>query len=248
MPAAPIFLLPAASGLRRSARNLLAGTCALFAVPAAALAADAPSTSPGSGTPAALVEDVSDGVDGVQPMDYLPAGRSVALKPGQTLALSYLDSCVNETITGGSVIVGARESAVEGGKVDRHTLPCDGGKLLLATNEAGKAGVTVFRSAPIALPGMQAPLPKPDLTLFKTHPVLVLSAPGPVTIERLDVQGTEVAVIDVPGTTLDTAGREAVLQPGGLYKVSAGKKSYVVKVDAKAAGDGGPALGRLIRF
>ncbi|WP_042694890.1 hypothetical protein [Azospirillum sp. B506] len=230
---------------RKPARALAAGTLLLLAASPLAFAAD---PAPASGGPTALVEDVTDGVDGVQPMDYLAAGRKVTLKAGQTLTLSYLESCVNETITGGSVTVGARESAVQGGNIDRHTLPCDGGKLLLASNEAGKAGVTVFRSAPIALPGMKAPPPKPDLTLFKTHPVLVLPAPGPVAIERLDVQGVASVTVNVPGTALDTAKTGAGLEPGGLYKISAGQKSFTVKIDEKATAGGGPALGRLIRF
>jgi hypothetical protein len=200
--------------------------------------------------PAALVEDVSDGVAGVQPMDYLSAGQTVTLGAGQTLTLSYLDSCVNETITGaGGVTVGARESSVAGGKIDRHTLPCDGGKLLLAANEAGKAGVTVFRSAPIALPGAK---PKPDLTLYNTRPLLVLAAPGPVTFERLDETGAAPVTVNVPGTLLDTAKGgsplAAGLAAGGLYKVAAGAKSYIVKIDPQAKDEAGPALGRLIRF
>ncbi|BAI75700.1 hypothetical protein AZL_c04070 (plasmid) [Azospirillum sp. B510] len=224
-------------------RPFTAGALLLLIASPLAYAAD-----PAPSTPTALVEDVSDGVEGVQPMDYLAAGRMVALKVGQTLTLSYLESCVNETITGGSVTVGARESTVQGGSIDRHTLPCDGGKLLLAANEAGKAGVTVFRSAPIALPGMKAPLPKPDLTLFKTHPLLILPAPGPVTIDRLDAQGGTPATVNIPGTVLDTAKTGGGLEPGGLYRISAGQKSFTVKIDEKATAGGGPALGRLIRF
>ncbi len=203
--------------------------------------------------PAALVEDVSDGVAGVQPMDYLSAGQTVALASGQTLTLSYLDSCVNETITGegagSGVTIGTRESTVTGGKVARHTLPCDGGKLLLAASETGKAGVTVFRNAPIALPGAK---PKPDLTLYKTRPLLVLAAPGPVTFERLDEAGAAPVTVNIPGTLLDTAKGGSPLASGlaagGLYKVVAGSKSYIVKVDPQAKDEAGPALGRLIRF
>lgn len=204
--------------------------------------------STAAAAPVALVEDVSDGVAGVQPMDYLNAGQTVALAAGQVLTLSYLDSCVNETITGGSVTVGARESAISGGTINRHTLPCDGGKLLLAANETGKAGVTVFRSVTVALPGAK---PKADLTLYKTRPLLALTAPGPVTFERLDEPAPPV-VIDVPGMILDTAKGGAApvppLVPGGLYKIVAGAKSYIVKIDPQAKDEAGPALGRLIRF
>lgn len=204
--------------------------------------------STAAAAPVALVEDVSDGVAGVQPMDYLNAGQTVALAAGQVLTLSYLDSCVNETITGGSVTIGTRESAISGGTINRHTLPCDGGKLLLAANETGKAGVTVFRSVTVALPGAK---PKADLTLYKTRPLLALTAPGPVTFERLDEPAPPVT-IDVPGTMLDTAKGGAApvppLVPGGLYKIVAGAKSYVVKIDPQAKDEAGPALGRLIRF
>lgn len=194
--------------------------------------------------PVALVEDVSDGVTGVQPMDYLNVGQTVTLPAGKSLTLSYLDSCVNETILGGTVTVGTRQSEVSDGKVDRHTLPCDGGKLLLAASESGKAGVTVFRSVTVALPGAK---PKPDLTLYKTRPLLVLSAPGPVRVERLDEEAAPITV-EVAGTTLDTAKSGTALVAGGLYKLTAGSKSYVVKIDPQAKDEAGPALGRLIRF
>lgn len=194
--------------------------------------------------PAALVEDVSGGVAGVQVMDTLPVGKTVALSAKQTLVLSYLASCTNETITGGTVTIGGRESAVEGGKVERTTMPCDGGALLLAANEAGKAGVTVMRDAPVGLPGAK---PRPQITLYKTRPMIVVGAPGRVTFEPLD-GGAEPVSVNVPGKAIDLAKGKTALKPGALYKVSAGDKSYVVKVDPAAKDGGGPALGRLIRF
>lgn len=197
-----------------------------------------------AGRPVALVEDVSDTVAGVQVMDYAQFGQTIALGPKQTLVLSYLQSCTNETITGGTVTIGARESAVTGGKVERSALPCDGGALLLAANEAGKAGVTVMRDAPIGLPGAK---PRPQITLYKTKPMIVVPAPGRVVFEPLD-GGAEPVTVNVPGKAVDLAKGATALKPGALYKVTAGTKSYVVKVDAAAKSEGGPALGRLIRF
>jgi len=214
-----------------------AAALALGTVPAQAAAP--------AGQPAALVEDVTGILPGVQPMDYLTTGQTLSLAGGQVLSLSYLDSCVTETITGGTVTVGTRESTVSGGTVERATLPCDGGTLLLATNESGKAGVTVYRSVPaISLPGSR---PAPNLTLYGTRPMLVLPAPGPVTFERLDGEAPAVTV-DVPGSSLDMAKGDAALAPGGLYRVTAGSKSYVVRIDPRARDEGGPALGRLLRF
>ena len=198
--------------------------------------------------PSALVEEVSDKVAGVQVMDTLTVGRTLALEPTQRLVLSYLISCTNETITGGTVTVGGRESTVTGGTVERTALPCDGGALLLAANESGKAGVSVMRDAPVGLPDAK---PRPQITLHKTRPLIVVPAPGRVLFEPLE-GAAEPVTVDVPGTTLDLAkegatGRKA-LTPGALYRVTAGGKSYIVRVDAAAKDGGGPALGRLIRF
>ena len=48
------------------------------------------------------------------------------------LVLSYLKSCEHETITGGTVRVGTDKSDVEGGKIARAKVPCNGGNMKLA--------------------------------------------------------------------------------------------------------------------
>lgn len=222
-------------------RTLTAAATVALGVMAAAQAADT--------APAALVEDVTGTLPGVQPLDYLAAGQTLSLAPGQVLSISYLASCVTETITGGTVTVGAKESTVNGGLVERTAQPsCGGGKLALAVNEAGKAGVTVFRSVPaITVPGAKPPLPAAQVTLLKTRPVLALSTPGPVTIERLDEE-TPPLTVEVAGSVLDMAKGGTGLVPGALYRISAGEKFLIVQIDPQAKDEGGPALGRLLRF
>ena len=211
----------------------------------AALAVSAPhAASAQTSQPAALVEDAPDGLAGVQVMDYVARGQSITLAANQTLVLSYLHSCVLETIRGGAVTVGLRESEVTGGKVERKTMPCDGGRLLLAADQAGKAGVTVMRDAGIALKDAK---PKPQITLHKTRPLIVASTPGPVTFEPLD-GGAKPVTVNVDGKTLDLAKGKTQLKAGALYRVSAAGKSYVVQVAPDARNEGGPALGRLLRF
>lgn len=211
----------------------------------AAVAVSAPhAASAQASQPAALVEDAPDGLAGVQVMDYVARGQSITLAANQTLVLSYLHSCVLETIRGGAVTVGLRESEVSGGKVERKTLPCDGGRLLLAADQAGKAGVTVMRDAGIALKGEK---PKPQITLHKTRPIIVASAPGPVVFEPLDDGGKSITVT-LSGKTLDLTKGKTQLKAGALYRVSAAGKSYVVQVAPDARNEGGPALGRLLRF
>lgn len=211
----------------------------------AALAVSAPhAASAQAPQPAALVEDAPDGLAGVQVMDYVARGQSVTLAANQTLVLSYLHSCVLETIRGGVVTVGLRESEVTGGKVERKTMPCDGGRLLLAADQAGKAGVTVMRDAGIALKDAK---PKAQITLHKTRPIIVASTPGPVVFEPLDDGGKPITV-NLDGKTLDLAKGKTQLKAGALYRVSAAGKSYVVQVAPDARNEGGPALGRLLRF
>lgn len=194
--------------------------------------------------PAALVEDAPDGLPGVQVMDYLARGQTVTLAPGQQLVLSYLHSCVIETIRGGAVTVGLRESEVTGGKVDRKNMPCDGGRLLLAADQTGKAGVTVMRDAGI---GLKGEAPKAQITLYKTRPIIISSQPGPVTFEPVD-GGAPTVTVNVAGAPLDFAKNKTQLKAGTLYRVVGAGKTYIVLVAPDAKNEGGRALGRLLRF
>lgn len=187
----------------------------------------------------AFVEDAPDGLKGIQVMDYVEEGRRIALKSGQTLVLSYLESCVHEKISGGTVSVGVSESRVDGGSVERHIVPCDGGRLLLDAQGGGKAGVTVYRG-PVAEPE-QAPM-----TLYATEPVLVVGKPGLVTFTRLDAPGDVISVVAPGRVDLATIGIR--LTPGATYRVQYAGRAMDVRIDAGSAGSTGPALGRLIRF
>jgi hypothetical protein len=97
-------------------------TAATLAIPHQALArAAAPLV------PAALVEEVKSVSAGIEFMEYVGAGEVIKLEPSDVLVLSYLKSCEHETITGGTVRVGLEKSEVEGGKVVRSKVPCNGG-------------------------------------------------------------------------------------------------------------------------
>src|SRR4029079_14062974 len=76
--------------------------------------------------PSALVEDIKGASTDVEFMDYVGAGQVIKLQPRDVLVLSYLKSCEHETITGGTVRIGADKSEVEGGKVARTKLRCNG--------------------------------------------------------------------------------------------------------------------------
>ena len=86
-----------------------------------AVAAVLATTSAGLAGPmqAALVENVTGRSAQVQVMDYVDAGQTIRLGPHDTIVLSYLHSCVRETITGGTVTVGVEQSEVQAGKITR---------------------------------------------------------------------------------------------------------------------------------
>jgi hypothetical protein len=56
--------------------------------------------------PVALVEEVSGAPAGVEFMDYVETGKTIELGARGGIVLSYLNSCVRETISGGTVTVG----------------------------------------------------------------------------------------------------------------------------------------------
>ncbi|HUN49284.1 MAG TPA: hypothetical protein VMU85_22310 [Stellaceae bacterium] len=201
----------------------------------AAAASPAVAQAPGA---AALVEDVTPGIAGVEAFDYVPAGKRIVLGSGGKLTLGYLASCVEETITGGTVTVGSEQSTVAEGSVQRKTVACAGRPLQLSAEQSGKSGGIVFRMPP-------KPAPKP-LLIHGASPVVSLPQPGQLSIVRVDQPGDPIA-LDLPGKPVDLASRGVRLVPGGTYRASYGSSAIVFRVDAAAAETGSPLL-RLIQF
>ncbi len=194
--------------------------------------------------PVAIVEDVSFEKAGVNFMDYLDAGRVIELPPGESLTLGYLKSCWRETITGGRVTVGARQSAVKGGRVQREKVECDGGRAKITKAQAGKSGVMVFRKGKKA---PATPPPPPERVLYGTSPFITLPGDGRVVIERLDRRGKKYE-FDVSGGYADLSMMDIALRPGGLYRARAGKKKIVFQIDRSAQPGRWPIVSRLIPF
>lgn len=194
--------------------------------------------------PVAIVEDSSLSDPGA--MDYLDRGRVLTLKPGDKIILGYLNSCIREEIQGGTVTIGATESNVSGSKVKRSVIAC-GGSAQLSQAQAGKSGAMVFRRAP-GKSGASAASAEPSVTVQSLGPVLRPAiASGAMKLQRLDQPGESV--------TLPGNGRVADLQAlgihlvaGGVYRVTAGQKAVVFRVDPTAKEAGGPLLSRLVHF
>jgi hypothetical protein len=198
----------------------------------------------------ALVENLTGSPAGVEFMDYLETGKTIELGARDTLVLSYMSSCVRETITGGIVTVGTDQSEVQAGKVARTKVACDAGKMVLASNQAAQFGGRIFRSAP---PSSSATEPSPQFTLYGRSPIVELKAPGTLLIQRID-RANERYVVDINkehllhGRFYDFAKRGRNLAAGGNYKVSWGGQEIVFKIDPNAKAGNTPILGRLLRF
>jgi len=191
--------------------------------------------------PAALVEDVSAGVAGVGAFDYVSAGKRIELGSAGKLTLAYLASCVEETIAGGNVAVGAEQSVVTGGAVQRRTVACAGKTMQLTAEQSGKSGGLVFRKPP----GTAAQAERPML-IPNPGPVVSLPKAGRLTIARVDGTGAPI-VLDLPGKPVDLATRGLGLAPGGAYRASYGASTIVFQIDAPS-GAPAPPIARLIRF
>src|SRR3569623_902151 len=97
-------------------------------------------------TPAAIVEDVQGKVDGVEIMDYVAPGKVIKVGPKSTLVLSYLKSCLRETISSGVALVGTEQSTVQLGDVQRVKVPCDSNATQLSEREANQSAAPTFRT------------------------------------------------------------------------------------------------------
>jgi hypothetical protein len=206
--------------------------------------------------PTALVEDVSSATADVEFMDYVGTGQVIKLAPKDVLVLSYLKSCAHETITGGTVLVGAERSEVQGGRIIRAKVACNGGRMQLASAEANASGASSFR--------LQSADTQPVLYALPPMVQLPKLQPGDsrtLVIERIDRPGEriEVAVGDDSSAFYDLARADAKpLARGGTYRATLGRSKVTFKVDAKAKiakadtakkkTDKIPVVSRLLRF
>ena len=88
----------------------------------------------------ALIESTSSNRLDVRPMDYVRAGQIIRLGPRDTIVLTYMSSCLRETITGGTVMVGRDWSEVQSGEVIRLRGECGVGKMVLTGTHTPASG------------------------------------------------------------------------------------------------------------
>lgn len=200
-------------------------------------------------TPAAIVEDVQGKVDGVEFMDYVAPGKIIKLGPKAGITLSYLKSCLRETITEGVVLVGAEQSTVQLGNVQRVKVPCDVNAVQLSEREANQSAATTFRTMRSGANSAPAKLP----TIYGVAPMIQAKSGSTLVIERTDGKEPTISVplksdILVAGKFYDFAKAGKSLTPGGSYLAKIGAKRYTFQVDASATSPPTPIVSRLLRF
>ena len=191
----------------------------------------------GAEPPAALVEAIAPERPDLQLMDYLAPGRRIALSAGDRLVLGYLTSCLVETIEGGTVVIGVEESAVEGGRVERRPVDCDGGQVQPGAGQGLTAAAAMaFREGPA-----EDDAPEADRVIYGLGPVVKFTdRPQPFEIRRLDADAAPISV-DSSGTTADLAERGIRLAPAGLYAFTTADRRV-----SEHAAEEAPAVSRLV--
>jgi hypothetical protein len=200
--------------------------------------------------PVAVVEEVNGKPSGIDFMDYVDAGKVIKLGSHDRIVLGYLKSCWRETITGGTITVGAEQSRVQSGNVERVRIKCDGGHMELSPEEAVESAGLISRS--LAPQPDNKPKIVPQVTLYARVPIIDVRAGGTFLIERLDKPGERLTFIVEPARLVhrafyDFANTNWVLAPGGVYRVSLDTKQIVFKVDPEAPAMA-PLASRLLRF
>ena len=206
-------------------------------------------------TPVAIVEDVKGQIAGLEAMDYLVSGRTLWLAGDETVVIGYLKSCVRETIHGGTVKIGDKQSTVEAGDIERARVECDAQRMMATPGQPLDSTGYVFRDAVAVSERMpDAPRgPGPQFTLYGSSPLIELNGRGTLVIARLDTKG-EYFNFDIDqdmllhGRFLDLAIRGKSLSPGGVYGARWQKRLVVFKIDSAARPGPTPILGRLLRL
>lgn len=201
--------------------------------------------------PVALVESVTGSPSGVELMDYLSEGQEISLGPSESVVIDYLRSCLRETISSGTITIGAERSAVKGGTLESERVRCDGALLMLSPEQSSASAGAVFR-----VPPKSHPLPPGTVIqrrLYGASPIVDLGGGNRLVIERLDRKEDRLDFV-LPigrltrGRFFDFADDSRTLSPGGVYRATAGQNSVVFQIDRSAKPGRTPILGRLLHF
>lgn len=196
--------------------------------------------------PVAIVEDATANVTAIPPFHLLREGDSLSLANDQGVILSYLQSCQRETIRGGQVAIGRRQSDVTGGAVQRQTISCDPAALDLTPAEASQSAALAFRD-PDSATTADPIASEAAFVLASRLPVVIALDLAELTVEDRRNPGRSWQVQSADGV-FELAAGDTPLDKGGVYRISGGSRSLVFRIGREATDAPVPLLKRLIRF
>jgi len=185
----------------------------------------------------AMVEEIDSAVSGVTAFETLKAGQSIDLRPDRHAVVSYLDSCIRETISGGVVKIGQSQSDVEGGSVQRETLDCGVKPLVLTNTTQDQSATTVFRPLFDNLVKQ---------VVSDTRPFILADHASSLELREMGKEEAPKSLALHNGK-LDLRQAGIQLQPGAIYKLTAGGRETYIKI-APDAQDNSPLLMRLVKL
>jgi len=195
--------------------------------------------------PVAIVEEIESTTAGVEFMDYLTAGKTIALASADRLVIGYLKSCWRETITGGAVAIGAEESSVTGGRVQRVKVRCQAESKGAVSKETVGSGAMVFRKKPDRK--------QPQQTIYGLSPVIEVGEARSLAIERLDQPDKPIQInladrAPPRSGFIDLAKSNITLLAGALYKARLGQREVIFRIDPAADPGSTGVIGRLVHL
>lgn len=175
----------------------------------------------------AIVDQGAAAAAGIQEFDQLAEGTEFSLGAGETIVIGYLTSCVVETITGGKVVIGAKQSEVTGGEVSRAEVKCAEPRLALTAAESQESATIAFR-------------PAPSLRHVFTRTPLLLGSHQPLFVEIVSADTNQIVKkLQSDNGRIDLAAENVELEPGKTYWIKNGDNApLTIEIDpaAKAGG------------
>ncbi|MEQ8440948.1 MAG: hypothetical protein RIM33_10050 [Alphaproteobacteria bacterium] len=193
--------------------------------------------------PSAMVEDITSIRDDVQLMDYLTPGQEITLSGDETIVIGYFASCLQETVTGGTVTVGEYESSVDGGTVaTERGFDCDDQVITYTLAQQQEAGTTALRA------GTPCDQIVPDIVIYDTSPLIRLSDGGSAIAYRdlCAEAGQEMQTLDAEQGIVDFRAQGLSLTPEHLYLLQSGDREVLVLISALAEPDTPSLLARYV--
>ena len=202
-----------------------------------------------AGIPRAIVEEIDASGIKLEFMDYVHEGQVIDLEEEQSISLSYLSSCTQETIVGGRLVVGVRQSIITGGSLERLNTVCPSAALAVTKSQGKAAAVIAFR----APPGKKEPTRNRKIILRHVSPIVEVGEAEQFRLDQLAPSRSEFTLKLsgknlLRGRFIDFAKLGIALTPGAEYRATLDKRRIEFGIHSSAVAGTAPLIERLIRF